>query len=56
MITAMQKARLIACNTLLEAKDQVLSTRSLVCWHDQEVREVDKLVEQLDVLLTKVLP
>lgn len=56
MITAMQKAKLMACKNLLEARDKVLDTRSLVCWKDQEVREIDRLVEQLDALLHKVLP
>lgn len=56
MITALRMAKLRACNALLEAKDKVLDTRPLVCWKDQEVREIDRLVEQLDALLHKVLP
>lgn len=56
MTTALQLAKLKACTTLLEMKEKVLETRSYICWEDAEVHTIDKLINQLDALLAKVLP
>lgn len=56
MITAMHMAKLKACTNLLEAREKLLETRSLVCWKNDEHRVIDDIVSDVDDLLKKVLP
>lgn len=56
MFTAMQSAKFQAASALLEARELLLSVRSLVCWEKDECKVVDALVEKIDGLLRKVIP
>lgn len=55
MITAMQSAKLRACDKLMDARASMLDVRSLVCWPDGD-RRVLTIVSQIDAMLEEVLP
>lgn len=55
MVTAMQSAKLRACDSLIEARKLLLDIRWLVCWADGD-RRILTTVSQIDDMLEEVLP
>lgn len=56
MITAHQSARFRAVTALVEAREQLVQIRSLVCFDTDEVRSIDIVVDQIDKLFDEILP
>lgn len=55
MITAMQEAKLAACERLRAARDNLIVARPLICWKDGD-RRISHAIERIDDLLEDVLP
>lgn len=55
MIVAMTTARLEAATALLAAGKLLYSARSYICWKNNEHRQIDAMVEEIDVLVNKVM-
>lgn len=58
MVTAMQAAKIRAANALVKAREEVMSTRSLICWKEGSGvgRELDSIVDRIDALIKEVVP